>query len=228
MFTGFTQETIDFFLKLRFNNYTSYFHEHKEEYIEKVRTPFYQLIEDLAPTMMEIDPDFDIRPHKCLSRIRRDTRFTKDKSPYRDHLWILFKKEGKPREESLMFWFELSPRSIDWGMGFWGENKNALDLMRKNLIAKPDCFLDNIKKSKLSEHQLTLTGTDYKRITVPDELPITLRQWYIKRRLYIQKIQPDYSLAFSKELLPTLEKDFLALKPLYSTLRGIVEEKGKA
>ncbi len=224
MFDGFTQETIDFFLNLQFNNYTSYFHEHKQTYIEKVRTPFYQLIDSLAPTMLQIDSEFEVRPYKCLSRIRRDTRFSKDKSPYRDHLWVLFKKQGKPREESLMFWFELSPRNVDWGMGFWGENKTALDLMRKNLLAKPKAFLDTINKAKLSQHQLVLTGVDYKRIKIPEELPTSLYQWYVKRRLYIQKTQPDYQMAFTKALIPTLEKDFLALKPLYTALQGIIKE----
>ncbi len=223
MFTGFTQETIDFFVKLSFNNYTSFFQENKQEYIEKVRTPFYDFIDAMAPTILSIDSEIDVRPYKCLSRIRRDTRFTKDKSPYRDHLWVMFKKTGVPKEESLVYWFELSPREVGWGMGFWGQNRNALDLLRKNLRAKPDLFLNTLKASRLAQHQLIVSGEDYKRIALPQNLPPALDQWYVKKQLYIHKASPAYDLAFSEKLVPTVAEDFLALKPLYHALYGIIE-----
>ena len=70
--------------------------------------------------MQRIDPQMEIRPHKCLARIRRDTRFTKDKSPYRDHLWLLFRRAAEPREQSLNFWFELGPQNYGLGHGVLG------------------------------------------------------------------------------------------------------------
>ena len=90
MFLGFTDDTVQFFLDLKFHNNTVYFHENHDRYIETVQEPFYQMINDLSDDMRSIDPFMEIRPHKCLSRIHRDTRFSKDKSPYRDHHWFLF------------------------------------------------------------------------------------------------------------------------------------------
>ena len=92
MFTGFTDETVRFFLDLRFHNNTEYFHQEHDRYIEEVQQPFYAFIEDMAPLLRDIDPKMELRPYKCLSHIHRDTRFTKDKSPYRDHLWIAFRR----------------------------------------------------------------------------------------------------------------------------------------
>ena len=83
MFTGFTEETIQFFLDLKFHNNTTFFHEQHERYVECVQHVFYSMIDDLAPAMRKIDPLMEVRPHKCLSRIHRDTRFSRDKSPYR-------------------------------------------------------------------------------------------------------------------------------------------------
>ena len=91
MFSGFTDETIQFFLDLRFHNYTEYFHAEHDRYVETVQQPFYELIDALGPEMRKIDPLMEIRPHKCLARIHRDTRFSREKSPYRDHLWFLFR-----------------------------------------------------------------------------------------------------------------------------------------
>ena len=87
MFTGFPEETIRFFLDLRFHNSTTWYRENKERYLREVQAPFYELIGELVPLLQRIDPQMEIRPHKILSRIRRDTRFSRDKTPYRDHLW---------------------------------------------------------------------------------------------------------------------------------------------
>ena len=125
MFSGFTDETLQFFLDLRFHNYTEYFHAEHDRYVENVQAPFYSLIEALGPEMRKIDPLMEIRPHKCLSRIHRDTRFTKDKSPYRDHLWFLFRRAAEPREKSLFYFGEFGPERLNWGMGIWGENREA-------------------------------------------------------------------------------------------------------
>ena len=121
MFTGFTDETVRFLLDLKFHNNTEYFHANHDRYVEAVQTPFYEFIEDLGPAMQRIDPLMEIRPHKCLSRIHRDTRFSRDKSPYRDHHWLLFRRQAEPREKSVMYWFEFGPDRLSWGMGVWGD-----------------------------------------------------------------------------------------------------------
>ena len=101
MFTGFTDDTIRFFLDLKFHNSTEYFHQEHERYLKDVQKPFYDFIEDLGSQMKDIDPLMEIRPYKCLSHIHRDTRFSRDKSPYRDHLWLLFRRAaGVPMERS--------------------------------------------------------------------------------------------------------------------------------
>ena len=130
MFTGFTDETIQFFLDLKFHNNTPYFHEQHDRYVETVQTPFYEMITDLGEEMRKIDPMMEIRPYKCLSRIHRDTRFSRDKSPYRDHLWFLFRRAGEPREKSLFYYFEFGADRLSWGMGIWGENRELMDLFR--------------------------------------------------------------------------------------------------
>ena len=94
MFDGFSEDTVRFFLGLRFHNDATYFNKHRNEYEAYVKEPFFEFIHAMAPIMEQIADDFELRPQKCLARIRRDTRFTKDKSPYRDHLWLLFKTLG--------------------------------------------------------------------------------------------------------------------------------------
>ncbi len=128
-------------LDLRFNNNKTFMQEQRARYHEVMRDPHYELINALAPLMLSIDPRMEVRPYKVLSRIFRDTRFTKDKAPYRDHHWIAFRRAGEPRDRSLMFWFEARVEGLNWGLGFWGENWPVLDMLRRRMVSHPDDIL---------------------------------------------------------------------------------------
>ncbi len=224
MFTGFTDDTIRFFLDLKFHNNSEYFHHEHDRYVETVQSLFYEFISDLAPDMLKIDPRMEVRPHRCLSRIHRDTRFSRDKSPYRDHLWLLFRREAEPREKSLMFWFELGPARLSWGMGFWGENREALNLFRKRMRANPDGTLGFLDDLELDRHNLILGGTSHKRIEIPDVIPARLIPWYCAKEMYVSKYNPDFKMIFSDRILKEVRRDYQAMAPLYRLLIGYCDE----
>ena len=83
MFSGFPEETIRFFLDIRFHNEVSFYKAHEDEYQTFVKKPFYRFIEELGETMLSISDDLDVTRAKCLSRLRRDSRFATDTSAYR-------------------------------------------------------------------------------------------------------------------------------------------------
>ena len=179
MFTGFSEDTISFFLDLKFHNNAAYFHENHDRYVEVVQRPFYEFIEDLGPAMRKIDP---------------------------------------------MYWFELGPSRLDWGMGFWGENREALDLFRKRMRANPDGTLAMLDDLDLAGRGLLLNGSIHKRMEVPPEIPDRLRRWYCTKEMYINKISPDFRKVFSERILTEVRKDFQQLAPLYHILRGYCDE----
>ena len=226
MFTGFTEQTIQFFLDLKFHNNTEYFHQEHDRYVADVQQPFYEMIEELAPAMLKIDPRMEVRPHKCLSRIHRDTRFSRDKSPYRDHLWFLFRRAAEPREKSLFYYFEMGPSRLSWGMGFWDENREALDIFRKRMRANPDGTLALIDDLNMDGRKLMLDGSVHRKMTVPPEIPERLKRWYLAKDFYIGKIAPDYRWIYSDRILKEVRKDFISLSPLYRILRGYADETG--
>ena len=228
MFSGFTDETVQFFLDLKFHNSADYFHANHDRYVEAVQTPFYELIEALAPTMLSIDEGMEVRPHQCISRIHRDTRFSRDKSPYRDHLWFLFRRAAEPREKSLFYFFEFGPGRLDWGLGIWGENRELLDQFRRKLQANPDGMLARLDDMNLDFHRMFLGGSAFKRLPVPDNIPPRLKPWYCAKEMYIGKLIQDESIAYRSELVQELRADFLAVSPLYKILRGIQDQEGNS
>ena len=210
---------MDFMVELRFHNNKDFMAANKSRYIAQMRDPHYALIETLAPAMLAIDPHMEVRPYKALSRIFRDTRFSRDKSPYRDHHWIAFRRQAEPRESSVVFWFEVRIEGLSWGLGFWGENRPAMNLMRQRMESHPDdmaALLPGLKRGGLS-----ISGEAYKRMAVPQDLHPQLKPYYALKDLYIVPAKPpDPGMAFGPGLVPRLLKDFETLAPWYRLLRG--------
>ncbi|MBQ9309032.1 MAG: DUF2461 domain-containing protein [Clostridia bacterium] len=221
MFTGFPKGTEEFFLDIRFHNNATYYHENVERYRSEVQAPFYAFIEDLLPTLVHIDPRMEIRPYKILSRLRRDTRFTKDKTPYRDHLWTFFHREAEPREKSLGFWFEYGPGRLTWGLGSWGENRPLMDRFRRELAAKPSYYRGLIDSCGLPERHLMLSSDGFKRIAIPEGLPQALEPWYRSKDFGLIQTYPDIREASSRDILTHVRGDYLAMAPIYRMLQGM-------
>ncbi len=222
MFTGFGDELIPFFLDIRFHNDRSFMDANRERYARAVREPFYAFIEAVAPDLLDIDPTFEVRPNKCLSRINRDTRFTKDKSPYRDHLWIAFRRAGVEKDGMPFYWFEISPEALGWGVGLWGENRRALDAMRRGIIARPD---DYVRLMTLARKRgFLMDGDEWKKMGVPPGVPDALKSLYLKKSLFFPKAHTELSWILSPDIARRAAGDFKAMKPIYLMLTGCAEE----
>ena len=95
-FRGFHPEAFQFFRRLARNNHKPWFDKNRPIYEEHVSGALKALLEELAPRMLLLDPEFEIsgKTGKNLSRINRDIRFARDKSPYRGNLYLYFGRHG--------------------------------------------------------------------------------------------------------------------------------------
>ncbi len=220
MFKGFSDNTIKFFLDIRFNNYTGFINAHRAEY-DEVKNEFFNLVDSLSPTLLNIDDKIEVRPNKCLSRINRDVRFSKDKSPYRDHLFLTFRKSGIERYGAPFLYFELSPEEAAYGMGIWGDSKEFFNAFRAELLKKPNDFIKILKKTDVIKNNFNIEGGNYKRMAVPEELPKVLIPFYTKKMFYISKIVEPYSTIFTPELFDNMVKDYNILADMYKFLTNV-------
>lgn len=224
MFPGFPEETVRFFLDLRFHNETSWFHAHREAYETYVRKPFSEFIEAMTPTVMRIADDMETRPNKCLARINRDIRFTRDKSPYRDHMWLLFRRAGEEREHAVMYWFELSPEVVEWGVGFWGYNRPAMDALRERMVKKPAEVRRVLRRCGIPDETLHIYGDRYKSMKPPAGMSADLAMLYPCKEIYVKRIGVPLGESYRPEIIDRVSEDFLRLKPLYLLLRQAADE----
>ena len=109
-FTGFLPETIDFLWELRMNNHKAWMEENRERYRRVLKEPFDAMSAELTQRLLaEMS---DLQMEYAVSRINRDVRFSKDKSPYKARKWVVLKEpammtgQWKTRP---VFYFELMP-----------------------------------------------------------------------------------------------------------------------
>lgn len=142
-----SKETLDFLVENRLQNSRDWFHEHKSIYQEVVLAPLTELVEKLAPVMWEIDPLLITTPKVCktISRIYRDTRYTKDKSLYREVMWIAFTRDKKQYDSPCGFVMEFSPNGFRYGCGYWQAPPDVMGALRE-LILKSDPAFRAAKK----------------------------------------------------------------------------------
>ena len=105
MFTGYTDQTVDVFWGIRFNNDRAWFAEHKQEFQDAVMTPTKALAGELYDWFQENYPDLHLNVH--ISRIYRDARRLFGRGPLNDHIWFSFQNAIENRGEAPCFWFQV-------------------------------------------------------------------------------------------------------------------------
>jgi uncharacterized protein (TIGR02453 family) len=222
-FKGFTPEALQFLGDIRFYNSKSWYEEHKPDYRRLLLTPFQNLVGDLSGFMLSIDAQFITTPavDKTISRIYRDTRFSKDKSLYRDSMWFTFKRAVKDWKEVPVYFFELSPEGYRYGMGFYSAPKAFMDRFRARIKAKPKPFLKVISFLNQSS-SFVIEGERYKRNHGGD-LPVELRDWFQYKSFSIISNHQIDRVLFSDQLVEELKLRFEMMGPLYYYLWEMVE-----
>lgn len=219
MFQGFNSDLLSFYADIRFHNEKAFMDAHRKEYYAKVRDPFYAFIEQMAPAMLAIDADMEVRPAKCLSRINRDTRFSRDKSPYRDHHWVAFRRAGVSKDGMPFYWFEIRLESVNWGLGVWGENRAMMDGLRRRIAADP-AEAERLLRL-LNKQGFAMGGTQWKKLHPPPEVPEHLHDFYCMREIYFSRQHIDHGWIFDASITKRVADDFQAIAPVWRLLRGL-------
>ena len=220
MFQGFTDRTFEFFMAIKFNNNRQFFHENHAWYEEAVRTPLRELAADLAPAIEALDPDLECRPEKVVSRINRDIRFSNDKSPYRDYMWLAFRQPGLDRKTTLGAYFDISCQGASYGFGIYNEHRPYMNGLRQRITTDEAGLLDAWLPVK---DRFALCGNRFRRMAVPEGLSPEAAQWYTLKGFYVEKDLPDFDLLMSPALVDEIRSGFEAIAPLYRYLRDIPE-----
>ncbi len=208
----FTPETLAFIAENRERNDKNWFIKHKKEYMSLVRDPFFNLSQNLAPIMNEIDPLIITDPKNCVSRIYCDMRFSKN-ILYRDTLWISFRRDKKAFNGWPEFFFVLSPREFFYGCGYYSASSRVMETARRLIIQNHPIFLAALQAYK-TQTTFIISGDKYK-VSRYSNYNDELREWLERKTICFIYNPEDTRELFSYELTDKMKTAFLQMKPVY-------------
>ncbi|MCL5126015.1 MAG: DUF2461 domain-containing protein [Deltaproteobacteria bacterium] len=135
-FGGFPIECVQFYKDLRENNNKPWFDEHRAEFEKYVMEPARDFVREIGQALTKISPGIiaDTRYNQSIFRPFRDTRFSKDKTPYKRHLGIFFWEGHLPKMDCSGFYFHLEPPMLMLAAGNHCFSKPILNLYRESVV----------------------------------------------------------------------------------------------
>jgi uncharacterized protein (TIGR02453 family) len=137
----FSPRLFKFLRELKRNNERAWFNANKMRYIADVQEPMLRFIADFAAPLARISKHFDADPRPSggsMFRIYRDTRFAKDKSPYKTHVAAHFRhKQTSADVHGPGFYFHLDPGGCFIGGGLWLPEPPSLKKVRDSIAYDP-------------------------------------------------------------------------------------------
>ena len=131
----------DFLRELKANNERPWFEENKARYRAEVQGPMLDFIQAFAAPLAEISPHFRADPRAnggSLFRIYRDTRFSKDKTPYKTNVGAHFRHEAGKDAHAPGFYLHLEPGVCFAGCGVWHPDSPTLGRIRDAIVERPE------------------------------------------------------------------------------------------
>lgn len=218
-FEGFSQKTFQFLKDIKENNYKEWFDAHKHIYENEVLNPMKALVVGLSPAMHNIDASFELRPHRAVSRIYRDIRFSKNKDPYKSRLWLAFQIpiSRDDWKDYPGYFIEISDEGCTLGLGLFMPKKKTMDTFREEIKFIPEEFKESTQKAVL-DRGYTINGEMYKR-PISNELDEYFQPWIQRKGVWVEKKLSIDEKLYSKQFIEYIRADFEALAWLYNFMK---------
>ena len=216
----FGRQTLRFLSDLKKNNNRSWFAENKDRYEEAVKDPALRFIADFAPHLTGLSPHFQATP-RALYRIYRDTRFSKEKIPYKTHLGIHFRHDLARDAHAPGYYLHNEPGSVFAGAGIWHPQSAALRRIREGIVEDPVGWKRASRGAAFSR-TFELAGDRLKRAPKgfdPEHPLVEDLKW----KDYIGVVELDEAFVMQGDLAARLRKTLAAATPFMRFLCGALD-----
>ncbi len=222
-FQGFTADSFRFFQELARNNQKAWFDANRARYDQYVVGAFRGLLETLTPALLKLNPHFEVggKTNGSFSRINRDIRFAKDKSPYKSNFYLYVYDGRRERDYAGRLYVGLSADCLTVGFsiyGSWRGPKGALETVcRKRVASHRETFetlLARVVRARRHEtywhRQEKGDWAQHAGLPRRDEDWQTLQAWVV-RKVFLPNSRALASAAFAG----VVERIFTELYPLF-------------
>lgn len=136
----FTPALFTFLEELRLHNDRDWFERNRDRYVRDVRDPMLRFVGDVGPVLKRLAPKLVADPRPVggsLFRIHRDTRFSRDKTPYKTNAAASFRHAAGRDVHGPGLYVSLAPGEVEVGGGVWHPEPEPLRLIRTAIAEKP-------------------------------------------------------------------------------------------
>ncbi len=161
----FSAQTFRFLRELARNNNHDWFQANKPRFEQHVRDPFLRLIGDLQAPLAKVSKHYRADPKASggsLFRIYRDTRFSKEKTPYKTWAGARLQHARARQIEAPSFYIHIQPRGCFVAAGLWHPQPDTLKTVRAFLADNPATWL-KATRSQAFRRRFELGGDSLKR-----------------------------------------------------------------
>jgi uncharacterized protein (TIGR02453 family) len=216
--------TLKFLRGLKKNNNKPWFDKHRSEY-EDARTDFENFIEKVIAKHSKVDKDLvGLEARKCLFRINRDIRFSKNKTPYKNNFAASLDRGGK-KSGFAGYYFHLEPGHTFIGAGIWQPESANLKKIRQEIdynAAELRKILEGTAFKKI--YKGLYTGEDVRLKKVPQGFEKdNPAAEYLKFKSWMLLTELSDDEVTSPTLLHKTLKAFSLAKPFVSFLNRAIE-----
>ena len=214
-----------FLADLGSNNHREWFNNNKDRYENFVVTPVTRFIEavgEFLPTISDAYIADTRRNGGSMFRIYRDTRFSRDKRPYKENVGCQFRHTAGKNAHAPGFYVHLAPAEVFIGGGIWKPDNNSLDKIRNHIAENPELWSSAMKYTAFSSHFGKLQGESLKRPPRgfdPDNPHIE----DLKRKSYMAFRHVKPQSALTPAFINDVEKAFATAMPLMRFITSALE-----
>jgi TIGR02453 family protein len=156
------EDIFKFLSELRDNNYREWFHANKGRF-DALKKGFLENIQQLINRIAAFDPEVaGLEAKDCLFRIYRDTRFSKDKTPYKIHLAAFIAKGGRQSPRA-GYYIHLEPGGSILSGGIWRPEPDILKALRNDIYNQIEEFTGIMEEPSFKSSFPELEGERLKR-----------------------------------------------------------------
>ncbi len=216
-FNGFPPEMTDFMWELRFNNNKEWFDKNRKRYEQFMKKPMDDFARDLHAML---EPLYGQSLYYSISRVNRDIRFSRNKAPYRENKWVVYRlRQGRWQEQPSMF-FDIGPEGWELGVGFYSAKPDFMKAFRKKIDGDPKRF-EKIAKAIAKNPYFVIYGDFYKKNMGEMEHSKTVMDWYMRKNVGVTACGETSPAVYTKEILDNTFSLLKELIPLQKYLNEI-------
>ena len=210
-FDGISAEARLLLSENRFRDSKDFYDENKEKIKQSATIPMRQIAAIIGEQLSSVDPLMNTDPVKMVSRVRRDTRFTRDQHLYRENMWVMFMRSKYDWPQYPCMWFEFTPRSYSLGVGLFMQTPSLLEYWRRTIRENTDEFRKAVRS--VEKTGAVIDAEQYKK---PKEgCPEGLEKYYNCKSVYWIIYSQNLSELEDETIINKLLDYYSAFVPMY-------------